>query len=65
MEGIGISMELLVAAGIGLVVVIVSAVFAVLSRETVGEQAWFALKLFAAFVGAAFAAGWLLYPLPL
>ena len=44
---------------------LVSAAFAVLSREEVREQALFGLRLFGAFVGAAYVLGWLLYPLPL
>jgi hypothetical protein len=45
--------------------VLVSATFAVLSRDSLREQAWFAARLFGAFVGAAYVLGWLLYPLPL
>ena len=45
--------------------VLVSATFAVLSRDDVRDQAWFAAQLFGAFVGAAYVLGWLLYPLPL
>ena len=44
---------------------LVSAAFAGLSREAAREQALFALRLFGAFVGAAYVLGWLLYPLPL
>jgi hypothetical protein len=44
---------------------LVSATFAVLSRDAVGDQAWFAARLFGAFIGAAYLLGWLLYPLPL
>ncbi len=44
---------------------LVSATFAVLARDAVRDQAWFAAKLFGAFVGAAYVLGWLLYPLPL
>jgi hypothetical protein len=43
----------------------VSATFAVLSRDTSRDQVRFALRLFGAFVGAAYVLGWLLYPLPL
>ena len=45
--------------------VLVSATFAVLSRDGFREQAWFAARLFGAFVCAAYVLGWLLYPLPL
>ena len=45
--------------------VLVSATFAVLSRDSLREQAWFAARLFGAFVCAAYVLGWLLYPLPL
>ena len=45
--------------------VLVSATFAVLSRDGLREQAWFAARLFGAFVSAAYVLGWLLYPLPL
>jgi hypothetical protein len=44
---------------------LVSATFAVLSRDAMRDQAWFAARLFGAFVGAAYVLGWLLYPLPL
>ena len=44
---------------------LVSCTFAVLSRDGVRDQAWFATRLFGAFVGAASVLGWLLYPLPL
>jgi hypothetical protein len=44
---------------------LVSGAFAVLSRDDVREQGLFALRLFGAFVGAAYVLGWLLYPLPL
>ena len=43
----------------------VSLTFAVLMRETVREQARFGALLFAGFVAAAFALGWLMYPFPL
>ena len=43
----------------------VSVVFATLMRDTPGEQLRFGLRLFAAFVAAAFVIGWLMYPLPL
>lgn len=45
--------------------VFVSTVFAALSRETPREQIRFGLRLFAGFVAAAIAIGWLMYPLPL
>jgi hypothetical protein len=57
-----------VTTHVGLLVVFaafVSAIFAVLSREAPTEQAWFAMRLFGGFLGAAYALGWLLYPLPL
>lgn len=43
----------------------VSVVFATLMRETPAEQVRFGLRIFAGFVGAGVAIGWLLYPLPL
>jgi uncharacterized membrane protein len=43
---------------------IVSAVFAVLQRDSPAEQVRFGLTLFAAFVGAAVVLGWLMLPLP-
>ena len=45
--------------------VFVSTVFASLMREEPRDQVWFALRLFAGFIGAGVAIGWLLYPLPL
>jgi hypothetical protein len=44
---------------------LVSAVFAVLQRETPQEQARLGLLLFAGFVIGAYLLGWLMYPLPL
>ena len=44
---------------------IVSAVFAVLQRDTPADQARFALKLFGGFLAAALVVGWLMLPLPL
>mgnify|MGYP000583808979 CR=1 FL=1 len=41
---------------------LVSIVFAVLLRDEPREQLRFGLKLFAGFVGAAVALGWLMYP---
>ncbi len=43
----------------------VSLVFAVLMREEPREQLKFGLLLFAGFLVAAFALGWLMYPFPL
>jgi hypothetical protein len=43
----------------------VSVVFAVLSRDDPKAQVLFGARLFAGFVGAGLAIGWLLYPLPL
>jgi hypothetical protein len=43
----------------------VSIAFAALMRETPGEQVRFGLRLFAGFMAAGVAIGWLLYPLPL
>ncbi|MGQ0734091.1 MAG: hypothetical protein ACT4QD_10580 [Acidobacteriota bacterium] len=43
----------------------VSIVFAVLMRETPNEQLRLGLRLLGAFIGAALAASWLLYGLPL
>lgn len=42
----------------------VSAVFAVLQRDTPGEQVRLGVLLFGAFVAAALVLGWLLYPFP-
>jgi hypothetical protein len=43
----------------------VSLVFAVLMRDEPREQLRFGLKLFAGFVVAGVALGWLMYPFPL
>ena len=43
----------------------VSVAFAALMRETPGEQIRLGLRLFAGFMAAGIAIGWLLYPLPL
>jgi hypothetical protein len=43
----------------------VSTVFASLMRDEPRDQLWFGLRLFAGFIGAGVAIGWLLYPLPL
>ena len=43
----------------------VSTVFATLMREEPGEQIRFGARLFAGFVAAGIAIGWLLYPMPL
>ena len=45
--------------------VFVSIVFAMLMRDEPREQLSFGLRLFAGFIGAGVAIGWLLYPLPL
>ena len=53
---------------VGLMIVFalfVSTVFAALMREEPREQLRLGAKLFAGFVGAGIAIGWLLYPLPL
>ena len=42
----------------------VSLVFAVIARDTPGEQAKLGLRYFGAFVGAGLLLGWLMYPLP-
>jgi uncharacterized membrane protein len=44
---------------------IVSAVFAVLQRDTPAEQVRYGLTLFAGFVVAAIVLGWLMLPFPL
>jgi prepilin signal peptidase PulO-like enzyme (type II secretory pathway) len=43
----------------------VSTVFATLMRDTINEQVRFGLRMFAGFVAAALAMGWLMYPFPL
>ena len=43
----------------------VSTVFATLMRDTLREQVRFGLRLFAGFIAAALAMGWLMYPFPL
>lgn len=43
---------------------LVSVVFATLTRDDPREQVRFGARLFAAFVGAGIIAGWVLYPLP-
>ena len=53
---------------VGLMVVfalMVSIVFAALMRDDPAQQLRFGARLFAGFVGAGLAIGWLLYPLPL
>ena len=45
--------------------VFVSIVFAMLMRDEPREQLAFGVRLFAGFIGAGIAIGWLLYPLPL
>jgi hypothetical protein len=57
-----------VTTHVGLMVVFalfVSTVFAALMRDEPREQVRLGVKLFAGFVGAGLAIGWLLYPLPL
>jgi len=56
-----------VTSHLGMMVVfslLVSGVFAVLMRDEPVEQAKLGARLVAAFVGAGFLIGWLLYPLP-
>lgn len=43
----------------------VSAVFSALMRDEPAEQLRFGARIFAGFMGAGIAIGWLLYPLPL
>jgi prepilin signal peptidase PulO-like enzyme (type II secretory pathway) len=53
---------------VGLMIVFalfVSTVFATLMRDTLREQVRFGLRLFAGFIAAALAMGWLMYPFPL
>ncbi len=53
---------------VGLMVIFalfVSAVFATIMRDEPAEQVRLGARMFAAFVGGAVLAGWLLYPLPL
>jgi hypothetical protein len=45
--------------------VFVAVVFAVLTRDDPKEQARFAARLFAGFLGAAIVLSWLMYALPL
>ena len=42
-----------------------SAVFAVIGKDTAREQIRIGLQMFAGFVGAAIALGWLMYFIPL
>lgn len=42
-----------------------SAVFAAIARETPRDQLRAALRMFAAFIGAAVVLGWLMYFIPL
>jgi hypothetical protein len=42
----------------------VSVVFALLMKRDVAEQMRFGALLFAGFIGAAIALGWLMYPFP-
>jgi prepilin signal peptidase PulO-like enzyme (type II secretory pathway) len=53
---------------VGLMIVFalfVSTVFATLMRDTLREQVRFGLRLFAGFIAAALAMGWLMYVFPL
>ncbi|MEW6319989.1 MAG: hypothetical protein AB1635_02755 [Acidobacteriota bacterium] len=43
----------------------VSVVFATISRDTPAEQIRLGVRMFAGFVGAGLALGWLLFPLPI
>ncbi len=43
----------------------VSVVFATIMRDEPAEQLRLGARMFAAFIGGALLAGWLLYPLPL
>jgi hypothetical protein len=43
----------------------VSTVFAVLLRDVPREQVRLALRMFAAFLAAAFVLGWLMFPFPI
>ncbi len=43
---------------------LVSAVFAVLSKDTPRERFLYAAKVFGAFIGIALLLGWIMYPLP-
>jgi hypothetical protein len=43
---------------------LVSVVFGTLSKDTPRERLIYGAKVFAAFVGIAFALGWIMYPLP-
>jgi heme A synthase len=57
-----------VTTHVGLMVVFalfVSVVFATLMRDEPREQIRLGARLFAGFVGAGIAIGWLIYPLPL
>jgi hypothetical protein len=45
--------------------IFVSIAFAMLMRDEPREQVAFAARLFAGFIAAGVAIGWLLYPLPL
>jgi len=56
-----------VTSHLGLMVIFglfVSTVFATLMRDEPKEQLTFGARMFAGFVGAGVAIGWLLYPLP-
>lgn len=44
--------------------ILVSVVFAVLSKQNLREQLIYGLKVFAAFVGIALVLGWIMYPFP-
>ena len=52
---------------IGLLVLfalLVSIVFATITRDTPREQLRFGLRLFGGFLGAALVLGWIMYPFP-
>lgn len=52
---------------IGLLVLfalLVSIVFAAITRETPGDQLRFGARLFGGFLGAALVLGWIMYPFP-
>jgi hypothetical protein len=56
-----------VTSHLGLMIVFalfVSTVFATLMRDEPKQQLAFGARLFAGFIGAGVAIGWLLYPLP-
>jgi hypothetical protein len=50
---------------LGLFAFFVSLVFAVLTKDEVGEQIRFGGLLFGGFIASAIVLGWLMYPVPL